>query len=307
MQINSDNQNKICVVTVFYKAEKHIEKFLDSLERNIQSIAKLVIIENNSNDEALNITKNWCEKNNLELEFKINTKNLGYTAAANIGIKLAEKNYHFILLTNNDLNLEGGSLETMLNDAIDSESDVMGVPGKVNNEEVFLGFNHKESYLKLIKFTQIKKTYLDFLIKHKTNYFPCDFPSGLILLFSKSFFQKIGYFDEELFFSGDEIDFAIRVNKNKNIKSFVSLSAYELVDHASFGTSGNSLIKNKNYVRGYVYILLKHTDKIFSLRYWARLLYFVGTIIYERPTYSPFLIYHALLSTFEFRKIYRYK
>lgn len=307
MQINSDNQNKICVVTVFYKAEKHIEKFLASLERNIESVSKMVIIDNNSNDQALNIAKNWCQKNNLELEFKINTKNLGYTAAANMGIKLAERDHHFILLTNNDLHLEKNALSAILNDAIDSESDVMGVPGKVSDEEVFLGFNHKESYLKLTNFIKIKKTYLDFLIKHKTHYFPCDFPSGLILLFSKSFFQKLGYFDEELFFSGDETDFAIRVNKNKNIKSFVSLSAYDLVDHVSFGTSGNSLIKNKNYVRGYIYILLKHTDKIFSIRYWARLFYFVGTIIYERPSYTPFLIYHAILSTFEFRKIYKYK
>ena len=304
MQINSDNQNKICVVTVFYKAEKHIEKFLASLERNIESVSKMVIIDNNSNDQALNIAKNWCEKNNLVLEFKINTENLGYTAAANMGIKLAERDHHFILLTNNDLHLEKNALATILNDAIDSESDVMGIPGKIN-DEVFLGFNHKESYLKLTKFTQIKKTYLDFLVKHKTHYFPCDFPSGLILLFSKSFFQKLGYFDEELFFSGDETDFAIRVNKNKNIKSFVSLSAYNLIDHVSFNTSG--LIKNKNYVRGYIYILLKHTDKIFSIRYWARLFYFVGTIVYERPSYTPFLIYHALLSTFEFRKIYKYK
>jgi GT2 family glycosyltransferase len=183
----------------------------------------------------------------------------------------------------------------------------MGIPGKSNDSEVFLGFNHKESYFKLTKFTQIKKTYLNFLLTRNVNYFPCDFPSGLMILFSKSFFQKLGYFDEELFFSGDETDFAVRVSKNKNIKSFVSLKSYDLVDHVSFGTSGNSLIKNKNYVRGYVYILLKHTDKVFSLRYWARLFYFVATIVYERPAYAPFLMYHAILSTFEFRKIYKYK
>lgn len=307
MQINSDNQNKICVVTVFYKAEKHVEKFLASLERNIESVSKMVIIDNNSNDQALNIARSWCEKNNLELEYKINTENFGYTAAANMGIKLAEKDFHFILLTNNDLTLAKGTLETLLDDIILSEADVMGIPGKSNDSEVFFGFNHKESYLKLTKFMQIRKSYMDFLLTRNVNYFPCDFPSGLMMLFSKSFFQKLGYFDEELFFSGDETDFAIRVSKNKNTKAFVSLRAYDLVDHVSFSTSGNSLIKNKNYVRGYVYILLKHTDKIFSVRYWARLFYFVATIVYERPSYTPFLLYHTLLSTFEFRKIYKYK
>jgi GT2 family glycosyltransferase len=179
----------------------------------------------------------------------------------------------------------------------------MGIPGKSDDEEIFFGFNYKESYLKLIRFMQIRKSYADFLLNKEINYFPCDFPSGLILLFNKSFFQKIGYFDEELFFSGDETDFAIRVSKNKEARVFVSINSFDLVDHVSFGTSGNSMVKNKNYIRGYVYILLKHTDKILSLRYWIRITYYVLSIIYARPHYALHLIYFTFFYTFKFREL----
>jgi len=303
MQLNHTQieQEKICIVTVLYKSEKHIKMFLSGLENNLEVIGKLIIVDNHSNDDAKNIIKDWSEKNNINVEIITNNKNLGYAAAANIGIRLAEKNFKYILLTNNDLFLKEKALNTLLENIKQSDGDVMGIPGRSDDGEVFFGFNYKESYLKLIKFTQIRKKYFDFLIEKDIKYFPCDFPSGLILLFNKSFFEKIGHFDEQLFFSGDETDFAIRVNENKEVKSFVSLSSYELIDHVSFGTSGNSLIKNKNYIRGYIYLLLKHTDNIFSIRFWARLIYFLTTIIYSRPSYIFYIIFYTVESLIEFR------
>lgn len=295
--------NKICVVTVLYKSEKHINRFLSSLTDNIEMIGKLVIVDNNSRDSATSVVQSWAAKNSIELKIITNTENLGYTTAANMGIRVAKENFAYILLTNNDLTLEKNTLRTLLSNAIDSDGDVIGIPGNSNDGEVFLGFNYRESYFKLIKFTQIKKSYLQFLIDKDIRYFPCDFPSGMLLLFRNTFFEKIGYFDEELFFSGDETDFAIRINKNQNVKSFVSLNSFKLVDHVSFGTSGNSLIKNKNYIRGCIYILLKHTDKVLSLRYWARVAHFGVTIIVARPIYLPYLIYYVLIFTLKYRNI----
>ena len=43
-------------------------------------------------------------------------------------------------------------------------------------------------------------------------------------MFKKSFFKHIGYFDERLFFYGDELDFVLRLkNKNKSFYIFEDL------------------------------------------------------------------------------------
>lgn len=277
--------SKVDIVTVTYNSSKNLSIFFESLQRNINNIDTIYMVDNNSKDNTLQEINLNSKKYNISDKINIikNESNFGYTFAVNQGLK-ATKN-DLVLVLNNDLILKEGVLQVVTQDLLDSGADCMGVFGYNDvKKEYFSGFNYKDTSLSMVNFNTFSEEKFQLLLDNNIRFLPCDFPSGHFLLFRKIFFQKVGYYDEKLFFSGDETDFAIRSNKNNNVDNYVSVRATQMVDHITVANKSYSPIKNKYYIYGYNYLLLKHFKHKSKIKFWIKSILFFIRIIKDRPS-----------------------
>lgn len=256
--------SKISIVTVTYNAEKNLSFFLPSIVKNLDISPDIYFIDNASKDNTLILLNQFKkERTQINIEIISNKQNYGYAKAINIGIKKAlENNSKYIFVTNNDIIFDPGFFSQMLKDAEDNTLDIVGVPASINNTDLGLGYNLDTKNFYPKKDKPLKRQDLEKAIKF--NPLPkIDFPHGGTILFSKLFFEKIGLYDEDLFFGGDEKDFLYRVNKynskNENkIKGAVSLKSFSRIDNLSKHNNGHKIIKARGMLQGDARVNLKH-------------------------------------------------
>ena len=80
----------VTVLMTVYNGEKFLSQAIDSILRQTYSEFELLIIDDCSNDNSVNIIKSYNDK---RIELVINENNLGQSITLNIGIKLAKGKY----------------------------------------------------------------------------------------------------------------------------------------------------------------------------------------------------------------------
>lgn len=255
---------RVALVTVTYQAAHNCSFFIPSLECNTESIAGIFIIDNNSRDETRILLDRFKkEHENMHVTIMHNAHNYGYAHAINIGIQQALREaYDYILVTNNDIIFHEGAIAQLIHDARHSRAHVIGVPASINSTELGLGYKmnhttHLPDHSPTIQRTDITKEIDSDPLPH------IDFVHGGTILFSSSFFERIGLYDDTLFFGGDELDFLYRVMKynEKNtlpITCVVSLRTLAKMDNLTKHNSGHKIIKAKRILQGTVRVYLKH-------------------------------------------------
>ena len=87
---------KISIIIVNYNGQDFLTDCLDSVLKSDYPDFEVILVDNNSSDDFINIVKNKFS----QVKIIINKKNLGFARANNIGIKHASGNAIFLL--NND-------------------------------------------------------------------------------------------------------------------------------------------------------------------------------------------------------------
>ena len=255
------------IVTVLYNAERHIERFLDSLIRNQEVIDHVIFVDNASKDNSLKYLSRL--DGSISYEVISNEENIGYSAAVNQGLSmLITKNFEHILVTNNDLEIKEGGISLLLEDMESTHADVVGIPTTNDTKHYILGnsFNRGSGE---VNYRSVEKEVLEDLITRTTTE-SSKYVQGGVVLFSKRFLQVIGLYDPFLFFGGDELDFLLRITDSRShfdIKCAVSLRAYNLFDHHTHHDGRFKLRKATMMIQGIVYVLLKHGLMPWSVQY----------------------------------------
>ncbi len=115
------NQKTLSIIIISFNTAqltiKAVQSVIDDLKSNLALLEKtqLIIIDNNSKDESVKRIKELISKDSstLDISLIINSNNLGFAQANNLGIKKSKGKY--ILLLNSDTIVEAGSLERMIN------------------------------------------------------------------------------------------------------------------------------------------------------------------------------------------------
>ncbi|MDD5407045.1 MAG: glycosyltransferase [Sulfurovaceae bacterium] len=256
---------KIALVTVTYNAERNLSFFLPSLIRNEKSIDAVYFVDNASKDETLPVLQSFKDEGSIHapVEIILNTKNYGYTYAINLGIRKAlDDGFDYICVTNNDIIFDEGFLSQMLQDATVNGVDALGVPASVNADDVGFGYVLDSATHLPKKDAPAKRGEVLREIAH-ISLLPVDFPHGGTILFTRHFFEKIGLYDDKLFFGGDELDFLYRVaaynaSHAPKMKCAVSLRAFPLMDNLTKHNTGHKIIKAKRMLQGNARVNLKH-------------------------------------------------
>lgn len=201
----------IYIVLVNYNGYKDTIECINSLKKISYKNYKIVIVDNASSDDSLNILKqeiNDCVI--IESE-----KNLGFAGGNNLGIKYAlDHNAYYIMLLNNDTLVEMDFLDNMLNSF--NKDDRIGLVGckiMYYPEKNIIWYGG--GYIDWFKFIgahyemrQVDRGQCD---KEKE----IDFMTGCCMLIKKEVFEKIGLLPEDYFMYFEDVDFCMKVKNAK--------------------------------------------------------------------------------------------
>ncbi len=271
---------KISIVIVLYNSDNHIYDCLDSiyLNNDIGNDLEVILVDNCS--KYVDITFNNIRKkygNNVKLVN--NNKNGGYGQGNNIGIKIAKA--PIILIMNPDVRLIMPIFNVVLSDF------------QKNNKIVMYGMKQLTQSRKRgfsFSWTVFSPTFIKILLSGLGNrlniyYSKKMYLNGACFFIKKSFFEEIGFFDENIFLYWEENDIHqryLRRNKkekiifNKKLKVIhYSESREQSIDvnvkslqsniylHEKFGYSQNKALKRTLNYAIFIY-LYKKISKGFS-------------------------------------------
>lgn len=123
IKIDGCNDLKVGVILVNYNGKNYNEECIDSILKSTYKSLEVIIVDNDSSDDSVELLKKRYMNNITVVETGLN---LGFSGGNNVGIKLAlEKKCDFILLLNNDTVIEEKMIEVMLRTSIDNEYSVI--------------------------------------------------------------------------------------------------------------------------------------------------------------------------------------
>jgi len=220
----------VSVVIITYNSSKEIANCLDSFNQQVFSkairLSKLLIIDNNSTDETVEIVKRYQKKGaRNKLVLRINPSNFGFAKAANQGIKRCPYS-SWILLLNPDTQFFGKhEIYNLIQCAKKGNAQIAGGLLYKKTGGIQNSFFRTPTFLTAIfEFINIKKIFPNNAFYKKFYYldekkYPPTIPeyvqgvSGALMLIKQSVFHKIGFFDEKFFLYLEDVDFCIRARK----------------------------------------------------------------------------------------------
>lgn len=246
---------KIGIVTVLYRSESVLRDFFKSLDKQTYKEFILYVIDNNSPDNSLKLSKELKQQVNFETKIIENSENYGIAKGNNIGIIQAlADGCQYILLSNNDIKLETHAIEKLLI-GMEQEKMNLAVPkiyfygtnliwaagGKfkyISGGTAHIGY-HKEDCLKWNQ-------------RYKVNYSPTCF-----MLIRSNIFHNIGLMDEAYFVYYDDTDFIYRCRKQKERIIYIPESIIHHKESTCTGGTKSDFTLYYN-ARNAVYFALKN-------------------------------------------------
>jgi GT2 family glycosyltransferase len=250
-----------------YNGSKFLPSCLNSLFQAIKKCSSLkfeiIIIDNNSQDNSLEITNQFFENNQSDnLEFTIHelSTNLGFAGAVNLGINHAK--YNFVTLCNNDLTLSSDWFQ-LISQAIKNNKNpkIVTFFGTVLNKDG----------------SKFESQGLDFFIQGKAknisngqNFTPSLSKEGVggglvwgasaaLVVYQKDIIQKISLFDQDFFAYEEDVDMALRL---ANLRYQTLYIPQALSYHLGGGTSnkmGN--FRSRMDTKNWIYLIIKNYSR----------------------------------------------
>jgi len=191
---------QIAIVILHYGSLTTTRKCLDELKKKIGPHS--LILVNNTKDDLGELAKIIQDTKLIN-----NSKNVGFARGVNQGIKLAleNKSVGAVLLMNNDLSIESGSLEILSQTfALKNTAGIVS-PVLAHSHGLFDWGGKFAPWTGMVKhrnFEQKPKTVLT-----------VDHVAGAAMLIARELFERIGYFDERFFLYYEDLDFCLRAKK----------------------------------------------------------------------------------------------
>ncbi len=238
---------KIDVVIPVFNNLTQLKTLLKSIKRQQQYINKVIIIDDYSDLETENFLT-YLSKNDINVYLIRNTRNLGFTASANIGMKASILD---VLLINTDVILPRMAIKNLLRESQSSQvasitalSDLaLGSYSSISFQyPLNLKFlNRKFVFTKVINLSSLRLVNIYNMIWRFFSFFANKrqliLPScvGYCVLINRKALNRVGYFDEVIFpFGyGEENDWSFRCNRN----NFIHLLSWSVIVHHSQGKS----------------------------------------------------------------------
>lgn len=241
---------KVSVLVPCFNHEKYISQCLESLKLAYSGILEVIICDDASTDQSVNIIDDFISKNtseSLSFTFIKRKNNKGVSASLNSCVERSTSDYIYIIASDdflipNGLTCAIGKILNENADAVISDCRVVDDEGQIVSDSAFFSFRTSSP---------------NRLIKNLANelVFNWNVP-GPSLVLKKDVYKKIGLYNEKLM--AEDRDFYLRLNSKTNVLF-------------NFDVIANYRVHNSNFSRKNEYLIKK--DKEFALvNYkWAKL------------------------------------
>lgn len=262
-------------VIVNYNSGKNIITCIESIMHTKGiDMPTIVIVDNASRDNSLESCKARFPKN----IYIYNTHNIGFSAAANIGIRYAlERGAYTITLCNPDATLTPQCLKNVLHTLTKTQAGIVSpIIYKGSSDTIwfdggFIDFTHMRAIHKRTALSD------DTLAPHS-------YISGCVMTIRADVFEKIGLFDERFFLYYEDADFSLRAQEH-GFSLAIAQNAYAYHTEVS---EQNKEMKTYFLVLSGLLFFGKHTKGIRALYFYIH--YRLRTIknYFARKKNKPF-------------------
>jgi len=212
----------LSVVIVNYNTKDFLEKCLASLKTALSKtpfVVEVIIADNGSVDNSLQLLNslNW-----QNLKIIDNQKNLGFAKANNLALKKAQGRY--ILFLNPDTVVEKDTLKTMIefmdkNPQVGAATCRLELPDGRLDQPCHRGF--PTAWNAFCYFSGLEKIFpkIKIFAGYSLSYLPMDrvheidAGHGAFLIVSRKAGEQVGWFDEDYFWYGEDLDFCYRLKQ----------------------------------------------------------------------------------------------
>ena len=258
---------KLSVIIVNYNVVHFLEQCLHSVfKAGARLEMEVIVVDNRSVDDSVEMVKQKFQ----QVKLIANTDNVGFSAANNQGLAIAQGEY--VLLLNPDTVVQENTFDKVIA-FMDSHADAGGLGVKMlDGKGVFLPeskrglptpavafykiFGLAKLFPKSKKFGAYHLCYLD-----KDQVHEVDVLSGAFMLLRKALLDKIGGLDEAFFMYGEDIDLSYRIQ-------LAGYKNYYFPDTRIIHYKGESTKKGSiNYVFVFYRAMIIFARKHFSARH----------------------------------------
>lgn len=201
-QIIPLNDGLVSIIIPLYNGQEHLLELIQSLKNQTYNKIEVIVIDNNSTDDSVELLKSLSEKI-IPLNIFLNKKNEGYCGGCNEGIKHASGEY--LLFLSQDRIMNEDWIEKTVTE-INKNKNIGCIIGKVERE----GASSPE-------YGHSYDVYGSILINSSPHESRLFFGGGTIII-RKKIIDEIGGFDPEFFIYQEDVDICWRIR----------LSGYEI-------------------------------------------------------------------------------
>lgn len=238
----------VSVVIPNYNGEKYIRGCLDSLMKQSLKADEIIIVDNNSTDNSLEIIKEYKDY----IKLICLKENHGFSVAVNEGIKASHS--EFVTLLNNDTELEENWLKELVK-CISKEERIFSCCSKMirydnkdiiddaGDEYTILGWARKIGDGKNIsQYTEEKEVFSS---------------CAGAAIYRKSILDEIGYFDENFFAYLEDLDISYRAKVYGYINYYCPSAKVYHIGSATSGSRHNDF-KVRLAARNNIFLIYKN-------------------------------------------------
>lgn len=241
----------VSIVIISYNTRDLTSECIKSIERTVKkSSYEIIVVDNNSSDGSVEQIQSarWRTK----VKIIQNKENVGFSAANNIGVKVSSGRY--VLFLNSDTVVYEKTIDGMVK-FMDESKDAgaatcfVRLPNGKLDDAAHRGFptplrafSHFSGVSKIIPRSKFLAGYsLGHLKLNKTH--EIDALAGAFMIVRRDAGRQVGWWDEDFFWYGDDLDFCYRL-KEKNWKIYF-VPEFEILHYK--GASGG-LKKHSKHV-----------------------------------------------------------
>ncbi len=239
----------VSIVIPNYNGERYLQKCLDSIMIQSMQPDEIIIVDNDSHDNSMDIIRRYGDK----IKTIIMDKNYGFSVAVNRGIK--ESKCDYVALLNNDTELQPQWLEKLV-ECISSDDKIFACCSKMLRYDNRNIIDDAGDFYTALGWEQKigdgAHDDTDYLTSREV-FSAC---AGAAI-YRKSVFDIIGYFDENFFAYMEDVDISYRA-KVYGYKNYYCAEAK--VYHIGSATSGSKYndFKVKLASRNNIYLIHKN-------------------------------------------------
>lgn len=253
----------IPVLLLNYNSTEDCRKCISFLQKQTGVDLEIIVVDNCSSDENRMAVEKLCEEE--VCTFIANTRNAGYNAGNNVGLRYAtEKGYELALIANPDMEFPQTDYVSKLVKLLQADeqlavvaSDIVTAKG-IHQNPMKPDGNWQSSFRMLTGLfkKQPKETY-SFIDNWQESH-ECKKVSGCCFMIRLSFLQKIEFFDENVFLYCEEAILSKQV-ECEGMKMYYDAEAQAVHNHQS-STKGDPAIRFKHWRDSRIYFIEHYSD-----------------------------------------------